>query len=129
MVEATSSKRIGFRGEQAVAEALQVAVRAGCQVFHDLPAPNAIIERLAIGPGGVLPIEATGRSPLLRSSQGIRSLGSPVNQTARSPNYCRFPKVEPTQPALRLYWVYGNKRSGGVATPAVAEELGNLADR
>ena len=38
--------RMGLQGEQAVAEELQVAVRGGYHVFHDLPGPKGNVDHL-----------------------------------------------------------------------------------
>jgi hypothetical protein len=54
--------RMGLRGEQAVAEELQAAVRAGYHVFHDLPGEKGNIDHVAVGPGGVFAIETKARS-------------------------------------------------------------------
>ncbi len=54
--------RLGLRGEQAVAEDLQVAVRAGYHVFHDLPGEKGNIDHVVVGPGGVFAIETKARS-------------------------------------------------------------------
>jgi hypothetical protein len=55
--------RMGLRGEQAVAEELQRAVRKGYHVFHDLPKDDgANIDHVVVGRGGVFAIETKARS-------------------------------------------------------------------
>lgn len=55
--------RMGLRGEQAVAEQLQHAVRNGYHVFHDLPKDDgANIDHVVVGRSGVYAIETKARS-------------------------------------------------------------------
>lgn len=54
--------RGALRGEQSVAEELQVAVRAGYHLFHNLPMEEgADIDHVLIGPAGVFAIETKTR--------------------------------------------------------------------
>jgi hypothetical protein len=54
--------RLGLRGEQAVAEALNEAADSGFRAFHDLPAAdNWNIDHVAVGTRGVFLIESKAR--------------------------------------------------------------------
>ena len=54
--------RLGLRGEQAVAEALNEAADSGFRTFHDLPAEeNWNIDHVAVGTRGVFLIETKAR--------------------------------------------------------------------
>jgi len=55
--------RLGLRGEQAVAEALQQVAPLGYRAFHDLPAgKDWNIDHVVVGPGGVFTLETKTRS-------------------------------------------------------------------
>lgn len=63
--------RTGLRGEQAVAEELQLVVRAGYYLFHDVPTDaDCNIDHVLVGPAGVFALETKARS-------------KPVNQDGR----------------------------------------------
>jgi hypothetical protein len=55
--------RTGMRGEQAVAEEMQVAVRAGYYLFNDVPTnADGNIDHVVVGPAGVFVLETKARS-------------------------------------------------------------------
>jgi hypothetical protein len=55
--------RTGLRGERAVAEEMQPAVRAGYFLFHDIPTnADCNIDHAIVGKGGVFVIETKARS-------------------------------------------------------------------
>jgi hypothetical protein len=55
--------RLGLRGEQAVAEALQEVADCGYRAFHDFPGgENWNIDHVVVGPPGVFLIETKARS-------------------------------------------------------------------
>lgn len=55
--------RLGLRGEQAVAEALQEVAGLGYRAFHDIPAGKTWnIDHVVVGPGGVFALETKTRS-------------------------------------------------------------------
>jgi len=55
--------RAGWRGEQAMAEALQSLVPLGYRVFHDVPGQGKWnIDHVAVGPAGVFAIETKYRT-------------------------------------------------------------------
>lgn len=55
--------RMGLRGEQAVADELQLAVRAGYHLFNDIPTDaDCNIDHVIVGQGGVFAIETKARS-------------------------------------------------------------------
>lgn len=56
--------RMGLKGEQATAEELQIAVRAGYHLFHDVPMAGmgCNIDHVIVGRGGVFAIETKARS-------------------------------------------------------------------
>lgn len=57
------SLRLGLRGEQAVAEALQDVADCGFRAFHDFPAgENWNIDHVLVGPLGVFVLETKARS-------------------------------------------------------------------
>lgn len=55
--------RTGMRGEQAVAEEMQLAVRAGYYLFNDVPTDaDCNIDHVVVGPAGVFAVETKARS-------------------------------------------------------------------
>ena len=55
--------RTGMRGEQAVAQELQLAVRAGYYLFNDIPTDaDCNIDHVVVGPAGVFALETKARS-------------------------------------------------------------------
>ncbi|HEY6168767.1 MAG TPA: nuclease-related domain-containing protein [Verrucomicrobiae bacterium] len=62
MLAEASNYRLGMRGEQAVAEALNEAANCGYRSFHDFPAEeNWNIDHIVAGPQGVFAIETKAR--------------------------------------------------------------------
>jgi hypothetical protein len=63
LVAEMRNHRLGLRGEQAVAEALQEVAHLGYRAFHDIPAGKSWnIDHVVVGPGGVFTLETKTRS-------------------------------------------------------------------
>ena len=68
-VKKSQNLRLGLRGEQAVAEALQEVADCGYRAFHDFPGgENWNIDHIAVGPPGIFLIETKARSRVRRRS-------------------------------------------------------------
>lgn len=61
-IERLHSLRLGYECEVAVGQELDLLMRDGFQVFHDLPAEGFNIDHIVVGTSGVFAVETKGRS-------------------------------------------------------------------
>ena len=57
--------QLGYECELAVGQELDLLMRDGFQVFHDVEAENFNIDHIVVGPPGVFAVETKGRSKIL----------------------------------------------------------------
>lgn len=67
LVERARNLRLGLEAETAVGEELNLLMKQGFGVFHDIPGDKAFnVDHVVVGPNGVFAIETKGRAKLAR---------------------------------------------------------------
>jgi hypothetical protein len=65
LVERARNLRLGLEAETAVGEELNLLMKQGFSVFHDIPGDKAFnVDHVVVGPNGVFAIETKGRAKL-----------------------------------------------------------------
>lgn len=65
LVERTRNLRLGLEAECAVGEELNLLMKQGFSVFHDIPGDKAFnVDHVVVGPNGVFAVETKGRAKL-----------------------------------------------------------------
>ena len=66
-VERARNLRLGYEAESAVGEELNLLMKEGFSVFHDMPGDKAFnIDHVVVGPTGVFAVETKGRAKLAK---------------------------------------------------------------
>jgi len=67
LVEKARNLKLGLEAEWAVGEELNLLMKEGFTVFHDIPGDKAFnVDHVVVGPNGVFAVETKGRAKLAR---------------------------------------------------------------
>ncbi len=90
------STRLGYEGEVATGQELNLMMLRGYHVYHDFVADNFNIDHIVVGPAGVFAVETKARA---KPTSDNRSADAKVNYDGRCIHFPKWREVKPLEQA------------------------------